>query len=233
MIRTRPQLQFSTKEQAIYAHLREAIVSGELKPGERLILRQIAETVGVSEIPVREAMKRLEAEGLVQLRPHAGAIVTRLERSDLVEIFACRLVNEALAARLAAEHATPEDFATLRGLVDEMAECVERKDASRYGVLNRQFNTVISEACANRYLIDTIRRLQALTDRARALFVWEPGRLARSNQEHAKIVDLLERRDAAGVEALVHSHRKGGYDAFMAALDRVTSDERAVSLAAS
>lgn len=233
MIRTRTKLQFATKEQAIYEHLRESIVSGELKPGERLILRQIAESVGVSEIPVREAMKRLEAEGLVQLRPHAGAIVTQLEREDVVQIFETRLAVEAFAARLAAVNATADDIRHLRDLIRDMNECVDGRDALRYGVLNREFNTVVSQASRNRYLIDTIRRLQALTDRARALFLWDPERLARSNREHARIVDLIERHDAAAVEMLVHQHRKDGFDTFLAALDRVTSDEDAVSVAAS
>jgi DNA-binding GntR family transcriptional regulator len=221
------RLTYATKEQVIYDYLRDAIIGGELKPGSRLILRQIAEDAGASEIPVREAIKRLEAEGLVETRPHVGATVTALHRDDLLELFDVRVVNEALAARLAATRITREEINALRGLVKQMDRCTERDDAAEYGRLNREFNRILSEASGNRHLIAIIRRLQALTDRSRALFVWDPQRLRSSNLEHARIVDLLVQREADAVEALVRNHRRAGFDAFIAALDRVTREQAA------
>lgn len=210
---------FVTKAEAVAAYLRDGIVSGRLKPGERLILRTIARELDVSEIPVRDALTQLHAEGLVTMRPHAGASVATLNRQQFADLFEIRVVCEALAARQAAYRATPADIEKLLSLVEQMDRCIEHDDAEGYGDLNREFNRVLHAASQNATLLEFIDRLAVLTARAKAVWQWDPTRLSRSNREHRKMIELLEQGDGAGLEELVRRHRESGLRAFIGALD--------------
>lgn len=216
---------FLTKGQVIYEYIRDAISDGTYRPGEHLVLRQIAAQLGVSEIPVRDAINRLAAEGLVESRPHAGAVVTQLQRKDLEKLLDVRIVIDALAARFAAEHITEEELEQLRDLVTQMDACVQSGDTTTYGHLNRDFNRIVSGACDNPYLIEMINRLQLQTDRSRVLFTLVPSRLKKSNQEHRKIIELLEQKNGPAVEALVRRHRAAGVKDFFEALDRIEAEQ--------
>jgi DNA-binding GntR family transcriptional regulator len=212
-----------TKGEAAYGYLRDAITSGLLKPGEHIVLRKIAAELGISEVPVRDAIKMLEGDGLVVIRPHAGAVVSDLARDDIVQLFDARIGIEAYAARLAATSRTDEDLGALRDLIDGMDGCIATEDYAEYGRLNREFNRRLAHASANHTLIEIIDRLEAQTDRAPALFVWDPPRALISNKEHRQIVDSMLRRDADAVEREVRAHRTAGFAAFLIALDRITT----------
>jgi DNA-binding GntR family transcriptional regulator len=217
-----------TKGEAAYGYLRDAITSGLLKPGEHIVLRKVATELGISEVPVRDAIKMLEGDGLVVIRPHAGAVVSDLARDDIVQLFDARVGIEAYAARLAAASRTDEDLEALRELIEGMDRCIGSQDYADYGRLNREFNRRLAHASANRTLIEIIDRLEAQTDRAPALFVWDPPRALISNEEHRQILDSMVRGDADAVEREVRAHRTAGFAAFLAALDRITTSEAPV-----
>ncbi|WP_338824085.1 HTH-type transcriptional regulator McbR [Moorella humiferrea] len=184
-------LQWKTKTEMIYSMLREAIVSGELKPGERIVLRKIAGDLGVSAIPVREAIKQLEAEGLVEVSAHSEVTVSRLSEKDFRELSSIRVVLEAYATRLTAERITPEVLAELEQQLKEMEVCVKENDYHRYGILNRRFHQTIYAHCGNEQLKKLIDDLTVRTDRARALFAYNRSRFKESLKEHQAIVRAM------------------------------------------
>ena len=115
-------LPFRTKADIVYDELRERILSGRLAPGDRVPISRVARELGVSDIPAREGVKRLEADGLLEFATHKGAIVPRMGRHEIEELFAIRAELEALAVRRAAEEITPEQLTELRRILDAMAE---------------------------------------------------------------------------------------------------------------
>jgi DNA-binding GntR family transcriptional regulator len=124
----------------------------------------------------------------------------------------------------AAEHtiSTDEDVAELEELIAGMEDCIARSDFVEYGRLNRAFNRRLAHSSRNPVLIDVADRLEALTGRAPALFVWDPPRTLVSNVEHRRIVDYLKAGDADALEQEVRRHRAAGFAAFLAALDRIS-----------
>jgi DNA-binding GntR family transcriptional regulator len=132
---------FSTKTDVVYKALREHIVNGDLEPGTRLLQKKIAEELGVSEIPVREAIRHLQAEGLVVVTPHSGAEVASFRPEEIEEALAIRGVLEGFAARTAVGRATPGAIAELRSILGDMERCVENDDRASYGILNRKFHS--------------------------------------------------------------------------------------------
>jgi len=119
---------YQTKNSLIFNILKEKIISGEIKPDERLIIRNISSGLGVSETPVREALKMLEAKGLVSLVPHIGTVVTKFNLKEIKNILIVRFNLERLATKLAVDNISNEDIYKLTTKVKKMAKCVEHKN---------------------------------------------------------------------------------------------------------
>lgn len=186
-------IDYQTVQTAVTAHLRSAILSGEIGPGERLQQDEISERLGVSRMPVREALRVLESEGLVEMRPHRGAVVVDLRPEDISEIFEIRATLEAKAAERAAPRLTDATIANLRKVLDEMAS-VER-DEVRWLDLNRQFHTTIYPACGWPRLCALIEAQRNVVQpylRAALTFI---GRTASAHEEHLLILQAAEGRD--------------------------------------
>ena len=115
-------IAFRTKADIVYESLREKILSGELQPGDRVPINHVARALGVSDIPAREGVKRLESDGLLSFTTHKGAVVTRMGQHEVAELFAIRTELEALALRHAASRITADELRQLRSILDEMAE---------------------------------------------------------------------------------------------------------------
>lgn len=196
-------MQYSSKSDIVCAMLRELIISGELEPSEPLRQRDLAARFGVSQTPVREALRRLESEGLVVNDPHRGATVSE-SRSGVIEDNAqIRSALEPLGARLAANAITDEQLATLRRLNDEMTG-VDEGDA-HYGVLNREFHFAIYQAAASPMLLSMMRLLwQAMPD---------GPKVTRSHREsaaqHAALIDALAAGDAERAAEITRTHIMG------------------------
>lgn len=196
-------LQYNTKTEMIYQMLREAIVSGELKPGERIVLRKIANDLGVSPIPVREAIKQLEAEQLVEVTAHSDVVITKLSEKDFRELSSIRVLLEAYATRLAAERANKEFMDDLYDQIKEMEDCVQNNDFRHFGVLNREFHKTIYSFSGNEQLNKLIESIIVRTDRARALFTYNPKRVKDSLNEHKEIVRAIEEQNSSLAEKIV------------------------------
>jgi DNA-binding GntR family transcriptional regulator len=195
----RGPIQYASKSDVVCAMLRELIISGELGAGVPLRQRDLAARFGVSQTPVREALRRLESEGLVVNDPHRGATVTG--NADAVEDNSqIRAVLEPLGARLAARSVTDEQLARLRALNDEMMSLPEGDD--RYGALNRDFHFTIYEAAASPVLLSMMRLLwQAMPVGPK---VTRPHR--ESAAQHQELIEALAARDAERAAAITASH---------------------------
>ncbi len=197
-------MQYSSKSDIVCAMLRELIISGELSPSAPLRQRELASRFGVSQTPVREALRRLESEGLVVNDPHRGATVTA-SRNGLVEDNSqIRAALEPLGARLAARAIGPEQLAVLRRLNDEMATLRE-DDHQRYGVLNREFHFTIYESASSPMLLSMMRLLwQAMPD---------GPKVTRSHREsvdqHAELIEALGAGDAEHAATVTERHILG------------------------
>jgi len=190
----------------VYAELRSRILTGVLLPRERVVASRLAKELGVSEIPVREAIKRLEAEQLVTVIPNSGAVVAPMSLALVRELFDIRSSLEGLAGRTACPHLTPPQFAEMEEHLAAM-ETTSRTgnfpEASRY---NRLFHWVIYRASPYDYLKKLITDLMQRTERGRALFALVPGYYERQISDHHIILALLRAGDAEGVERKMAEH---------------------------
>lgn len=195
-----------TKQERVYQAIRERILSGAYGPGYRVVIDALAEEFGVSALPVREAIRRLEAEGLVVYRPNAGAQVAPADPAFFCEELAVLGVLEGYATALAYPHLTKGDIEALREINGNMVGAMERLDSLAFGRFNQEFHAVIYERCPNVALIELLgtvaRRLDAIR---RTVFVQIPYRGAESVAEHKELIALIAKR--APVEEIERAAR--------------------------
>jgi DNA-binding GntR family transcriptional regulator len=205
----------SRGEQA-YRHLCDAIRRGKLSPGTRLRESELAAEIGLSRTPVREALGRLEAEGLVASEPGRGVVVTRLDQTMVNELYFMREVLEGAAARLAARHVSDVEISLLKEIASRDRELLNEPD--KLARNNRLFHETLHRCAHNRYLIKSLRSL------ADAMLLLGPtslatrGRAAASCEEHRKLLAALEARDADGAEQQVRHHIRGAHRARLSQL---------------
>jgi len=196
-------LAYESKTDLAAALLRELILTGELAPGQPLRQRTLAERLGVSPTPIREALRRLEAEGLVTTDVHRGAAVAKPDFSVAEENARVRGALEALAAELAADKISEAELDDLRALNRAMAESLG--DRHHYATLNRQFHFDICRAAHSPLLLSLLRLLwQSMPE---GPIVSRP--LDRSVNQHAELLDALAAHDGKRAAKLVHEHIEG------------------------
>jgi DNA-binding GntR family transcriptional regulator len=198
-----------TKQERVYRVVRERILSGAYGPGYRVVIDALAAEFGVSALPVREAIRRLEAEGLVIFRPNAGAHVAPADPGLFDEEMTVLAVLEGYATALAASNLTKADIRRLTALTDAMVEAIERLDPLSFGRLNQDFHAIIYERCPNAALVDLLRDVARRLDAIRrTVFVQIPYRGAESVAEHRRLIALLsEGAPAARIEAAAREHK--------------------------
>ncbi|WBU60931.1 GntR family transcriptional regulator [Paracoccus albus] len=189
---------------SVYERLCEDIRSGVLSPGSRLREAEIAERHAVSRTPVREAIRRLEAEGLVDHLPRSGAIVRKLDYSETMELYEMRTVLEGTAARLAARAASSVELEELQAINDEMREADGHAD--RLVTLNRQFHHLLHEAARNRFLIKSMASVDNTLLILGASSMHLPERAVAAVDEHSKVLDALLARDGLAAESAMRRH---------------------------
>jgi len=208
-------LQCKTKTEMIYSTLREAIVSGDLKPGERIVLRKVASDLGVSAIPVREAVKILETEGLIEVSAHSEVIVSRLSETDFKQLSDIRVMLEGYATLLAAKNTNIKFLKDLENQINKMQVAIDKQDFRNYSKLNILFHQTIYDNCGNDHLKKMIDDLTARTDRARALFAYIPERNTKSIEDHKAIIQAIANGDAETAEKLMLNHQSEGLKIFL------------------
>jgi len=215
--------EYKTKNNLVFNLLKEKILSGETKPKEKLIIRNIASSLNLSETPVREALKMLQTECLVSSIPHVGFAVTEINLKELQDILTIRLNLECLATELAADNISNEDIRKLTENTQEMNESIKANDIANYGCLNRKFHQIIYAAAGNQILLKHIIDLWDRSGRARSIFIFLPEITKSSYKEHRQIVDLLKKKDKENVVKIMTQHKKR---AFSALLDYIKNHDK-------
>lgn len=202
---------FRSKADLVYELLRDRIVTAYYPPGCRLNATRIAREVGMSPLPVREALNRLREEGLVHVRPHVGVTVAGVDVDQLGELFEIRLELEPYATRLAAPALAGSGGRDLKKVLFAQRERLEMGDAEGYGTLDNRFHRLIYAAPGNRALTQLIDDLRARSERCRSVFRLVPGHMERSWEEHWAIVQALAAGDGERAQKLMRSHMERAF----------------------
>jgi GntR family transcriptional regulator, trigonelline degradation regulator len=183
------------RDQAL-ERLRGAIIEGHFAPGERLIERDLCERMGLSRTSIREALRILEAEQLIQVEPRRGPIVTRVTRKQIAEIYEVRALLEAALVRRFTENASDEEIASLREIYEELGLARADGAVPRIVNLTKRFTEYMAEIVEHELITDILQKLIARISVVRVLAIAMPGRLEESGRELAVVMDAIERRDA-------------------------------------
>lgn len=215
----RPMLPPGTKTDFVYRTLQAEIMGGVLPPGQRLRLAEIAERYATSEMPVREALRRLQADGLVKFENHRGATVTSVSLSRVVEIIATRTFLEVLAISEATPFHTKETLQKARRINDELRKA---KDPRRSSELNRQFHVQLYQPCPNTFLKQEIDMLwdKVWSTQQRSVFERTPARVRGAVAEHGEILEALASGSVEMVRLAALRHRQQTIDSWAVQLAR-------------
>ncbi len=215
----------STLSDQIYDFLRGEIVSGRYQPGQRLDLGELVAQLKVSKMPVKEAIGRLAAEGLLDVQAQRGTFVSRVDARELKETFEVRCALEMLAGELAVERVKKADIERLRGLIAEMEQSSDPASVGRHLELNFQFHALIVERSENRKLIEMYHRLSVPIQVAAIHYRSESWvkRVAQEQKEHRAVVRALEQKDAEAVSRAISDHIKRGGISLLEDVERSTN----------
>jgi DNA-binding GntR family transcriptional regulator len=205
-IATRAAVENLTLWQRVYEHLRAQILEGQLEPGAELTEVALAEQLGVSRGPLREAIGRLAAEGLVTVSPRRGAVVRSLSKEEFLELYQVREALERMAVQLAVPRLTDEQFDVLSALNEEMARHATENKVEAFFEANRSFHARLLEASGNEKLEELYRQLLDQLGRYRLRSLTLRGNLKRSVSEHKAILRAASRGDAERAAQLMAEH---------------------------
>lgn len=193
----------SAHEQA-YHHLSHAIRMGHMKPGERLVADDVASAIGMSRMPVREALRRLASEGLLVMPPNRGAIVRELSESEVLEVFEMRAVLEGLAASMAARRCTPGDIADLQDLLASMQRC--EGDLSQWITVHRQFHERLCGISAAPRLMQQISALHSVVEPLMRIWLENDPGCCTVQQAHEQLLATLQLGEPDRIEQDMRAH---------------------------
>ncbi len=190
----------------VFENIRQAIVKGIFAPGERLMEIQLADDLGVSRTPVREAIRKLELEGFVVMIPRRGTYVANLSIKDINDVYEIRISLDVLAAGLAAERIEPEELEELNRLLLEISEAAKTGPMEKIVRLDTAFHDVLYKASRNDRLRNIINNLREQITGIRGTSMRYPGRLADTLEEHRALVDSIAARDSERAQAAARIH---------------------------
>ena len=199
---------FGNAAQTAYAVLREAIVTSTLPPGTRLLADELAKKLGVSKTPVREALRKLQAEDLITLNPGNFLTVKVLSETQLLEIYYTREALEGMAARLAAANAGQMELFELRAVLEDIEEAEAKGEIDRLHRLSGEFHLAMFRAARNEVLYRLLKSLQEQVRQYRGTTLSQPGRPAEMTKSYRKLYTAIERRDQDGAEKLARENRR-------------------------
>lgn len=209
----------------VIAELRRRIISGEAPSGALLAELTLAEELGVSRTPVREAFKQLQTEGLVEVRPRVGTFVAAPSRRDIVELFEMKELLEGAAARLLAQRGATPELDRLRHNVAEADAAVTRDDRETYAGLVQEFHDLLIVGADNTKLEAHYRTLmnQLAYSRLVVTSLSQPGRAMQSEREHHVVLDLVAAKDGDSAERVMREHVRASRAALLRGLDPTTT----------
>lgn len=209
MLRSAPAIaQAKSLPDIVYDHLREEILAGRIGPGEPIRQEHLAARLGVSRAPVREALKALEGEGLIEFRPRRGYIVTALDMDEIQEIFEIRALLEERGGYLAAKFRTEEDMAAVGDLLEQM-ESIKRPTSpniTRWAALNREFHARLFQSSRKEHLCHMTSVLRDTVERYVRLDAATQGRMVDADRDHRTIFEAFCRGDAEETGRLSREH---------------------------
>lgn len=221
------------KSRAIYLALRERILSNDIAPGTRLVMREVANRYDASDIPVREALRMLERDGLVETAPYRGARVTTITAKEVEETYFIRSHLESIATGLAAERITDAELAQLDELMTKMRAAVDAHDGPAFSDVNREFHRTIVASCGNDMLQDLVMDIWQRHSGFQRVFRMVPERVAMSQAEHEGIMAALREHDADRAARLALLHKLSVRDSVSALVEQESAEADETAAAAS
>jgi DNA-binding GntR family transcriptional regulator len=192
--------------QHVFESLKMVIIRGEVAPGDRLVESRIAEILNISRTPVREAIHKLEREGLLKRLPKGGFTVVNLTREDIEETFGIRCVLESYAARLAAINYKEEELEPLRRKIEDFQRCLDQGKMDRLPRINTEFHNLLYALSRSPKLIKMINDLRDQIYRFRRIILKMEDMARVSNEDHRKMLEAIQTRELERVEELVTEH---------------------------
>jgi DNA-binding GntR family transcriptional regulator len=213
--------------QDVFEYLKNVIIDQTIAPGSRLVESKIADMLGISRTPLREALHKLEREDWIEKNPSGGFQVVTLTKDDIEQTFGIRSVLEAYAARLAAENHTAKDLIPLEKKIKEFKHCLEQKDESdQLQKINTEFHDLLYSLSKSQKLIKMINQLRAQISRFRQIILKQKEFAHKSNEDHVKMLEAIKNRDGDAVEQLVREHIIKGKNAVLSQINKEEKENK-------
>lgn len=211
-------MDFITKNNYTYERLKDEIIEGKIKPGERIVMPDVAKRYGVSAMPVREALNRLHQDGLVETIPHVGARVVSIDLEKFKEIMMIRFELEALATKVSTPFIDDQILEKLELLHADMGECSKKEDYSRYSKLNKKFHFTIYSAGPYSLLFDLIESLWTRSEFSRTIFLKFSERPKTSMEQHERLLKAIKAGDPDLASQMIRQQNDSAYNMILAVL---------------
>lgn len=212
-------MPFRTKSDLARQHIQEMIVSASVRAGERLTTREVSEALGMSETPIREAMRALAAEGWLEFNPHLGAVIASIKREQIEEVYGVRGALEGLAIELGGRHYDAARLDAVDRALEQAEQAVVAQDTLAYGRLNREFHHLLTDTPATQWTLKVLNNLWAQTSALHRGFEVVPSaRVRESLDEHWAIRHAIRAGDFTRAAALVVAHERSAGDVLIASL---------------
>jgi DNA-binding GntR family transcriptional regulator len=213
--------------QDVFEYLKNAIIDQTILPGSRLVESKIADMLGISRTPLREALHKLEREDWIEQVPSGGFQVVTLTREEIEQTFGIRSVLEAYAARLAAENCRDKDLIPLEKKIKEYQRCLElNKDRENLQIINTQFHDLLYALSKSAKLIKMINQLRAQISRFRHIILKQDDYAQKSNDDHIRMLEAIKARDGEAVEQLVRAHILRGKAAVLTQINQEGKEQK-------
>ncbi|MDO4483547.1 MAG: GntR family transcriptional regulator [Clostridia bacterium] len=214
-----PMMESRPIRDIAYEVLKHAIVTGEIPAGERIVETDYAEKLHISRTPLREALRKLERDGLVEYMLRRGVIVRAFTVEDVEEIYTIRNSLEMLTLPAVIENATAEDIADLRARLKEMDEMIEAGDIDTLSPITRAFHRALIEISGKHRILRVIETQDEYINRFSAMAIRQEEHLRAAQQEHYRLVELIEQKDLQGLETMLRDHIERSKETCLAALN--------------
>jgi DNA-binding GntR family transcriptional regulator len=222
----KPLIKRSSLHDEVVTALREMIVTGKLAPGERIVEKDLSEQLGVSRTPIREAIKTLVLDGLIESPPHRGAQVKPLEAGEIKALFDVISVLEALAAQRAAKDLKPGELRKLETMHRNMRTAFKEGNRARYFDLNSAIHEFLMQHSGNKILSETHSRLMLRANRGRYMAILADKRWGEAMEQHEDLMKALRSKDSEAAFEIWRDHLKLTGEALLASLESATEANR-------
>lgn len=214
-----PRITIRSKKEAVYLWLRDAIISHEIKPNSPLLIEELAKDLGVSHIPIREALQQLDAEGFVILKPYAPSVVTDIHPGLISEVFSTLEAMEVISSRLACQRMTNKQLDSLKALIEEMDEMIDFPET--WSAANFRLHLAICDWSGTSLVGDILGRMLHHWDRLRRYYLEDvfSHRIKKAHGQHWEIYNALKARDADEVEAVIKRHNRAALTSYIKYLE--------------